>query len=117
MRAIGQANNVFVFPGLGLGVIAAEATAVTDEMFLLAADVVASSVTAQRFAAGGLYPPIADLRAISRLIAIAVVEEARRIGIAGLAATVPAAEAVDEAIWEPRYVDYVVDPTAVNSPA
>ncbi len=117
VRAIGQANNVFIFPGLGLGAIAAEATSISDEMFLLAADVVASAVTAERFAEGGLYPPIADLRAISRLIAIAVVNEAQRTGAAGLAAGIPAEEAVDQAIWEPRYVDYVADPTGVSLPA
>ena len=115
VRTIGQANNVFIFPGLGLGAIAAEATTISDEMFLLAAGVVASAVTSERFAQGGLYPPIADLRRISRPIAIAVVEEAQRTGVAGLAADIRADEAVDDAIWDPRYVDYVAEPTAVSS--
>ena len=111
---IGQANNVFVFPGVGLGAIAAEAREITDEMFLAAADIVAGSVTAERFGDGGLYPPIADLRGISRRIAIAVVEEARRAGVAGLADDIAPEAAVDEAIWEPQYVDYVTGPDGVS---
>jgi len=114
IRAIGQANNVFIFPGVGLGAIAAEATAITDDMFLVAADIVAAAVTADRFADGGLYPPIAELRAISRRIAVAVVNEARRTGVSGLAPDVTTEAAVDEAIWEPRYVDYVLDPAVLS---
>ncbi len=110
MRVIGQANNVFVFPGVGLGAIAAEATAITDEMFLAAADVVAEAVTKRRFDEGGLYPPVAHLRAISRRIAVAVAEEARRAGVSGLPDHVSAGEAVDQAIWEPAYVNYILDP-------
>jgi malate dehydrogenase (oxaloacetate-decarboxylating) len=110
MRAIGQANNVFVFPGVGLGAIAAEATAITDEMFLAAADVVAEAVTKKRFAEGGLFPPVAHLRAISRRIAVAVADEARRAGVSGLPDSVASDEAVDQAIWEPAYVDYILDP-------
>jgi malic enzyme len=115
LHVIGQANNVFVFPGLGLGAIAAEATAITDDMFLAAADVVAASVTQKRFGDGGLYPPVAHLRAISRRIAVAVAEEARRAGVSGLPADVSAGEAVDQAIWEPEYVNYVVETAPVTS--
>ena len=61
-----------------------------------------------------LYPPIADLRGISRRIAIAVVEEARRAGVAGLADDIAPDAAVDEAIWEPQYVDYVAGPDGVS---
>jgi malic enzyme len=114
LHVIGQANNVFVFPGLGLGAIAAEATVITDDMFLAAADVVAAAVTQKRFAEGGLYPPVARLRAISRRIAVAVAEEAQRAGVSGLPANVSAGEAVDQAIWEPEYVDYVVGPAPVR---
>jgi len=109
MRVIGQANNVFVFPGVGLGAIAAEATAITDEMFLAAADVVAEAVTQRRFAEGAIYPPVAHLRAISRRIAVAVADEARRVGVSGLTANVSSEEAVDQAIWEPGYVHYLLD--------
>ncbi|HET7181248.1 MAG TPA: NAD-dependent malic enzyme, partial [Candidatus Limnocylindrales bacterium] len=61
-RVIGQANNVFVFPGVGLGALVAEAREVTDEAFMTAAEELAGSVAAERRAAGGIYPPISDLR-------------------------------------------------------
>jgi malate dehydrogenase (oxaloacetate-decarboxylating) len=108
-HVIGQANNVFVFPGVGLGAIAAEASAITDDMFLTAADVVAASVTTERFADGGLFPPVSELRGVSRRIAIAIGDEARRSGVSGLAADTDVEAEVDAAIWEPRYVEYVAE--------
>lgn len=96
---IGQANNVCIFPGVGLGAIVAEAGTVTDRMFLLAARELADAVTADRLASGALYPPVGDLRAVSRRVAIAVAREA-----GGL----PDPEAaVDAATWWPDYVPYV----------
>jgi len=106
-RTIGQANNVFVFPGVGLGAIVAEARAVTDEMFIAAARSLARLVTAERFAEGALYPPVTDLRAVSRRIAGAVATEARRAGVAGIGSHEDLDAALDAATWEPLYVPYL----------
>ena len=80
---IGQANNAFIFPGVGLGAIVAETRAITDRMFLLAARTLAAAVTDERIASDALYPPISSLRAVSREIAITVVREAIESGVAG----------------------------------
>jgi malic enzyme len=106
MREIAQANNVFVFPGLGLGAIVAEARAVTDGMLLAAARALAGAVTVERLAGGTLLPPIADLRAIARRVAIAVATEARSAGVAGLTDDADIVGEVDAATWWPTYVRY-----------
>ncbi|MBF6604660.1 MAG: NAD-dependent malic enzyme [Chloroflexi bacterium] len=106
-RIIGQANNVFIFPGVGLGAVAAEARVVTDRMFLAAAAALAGHVTADRFAGGTLYPPIGQLRAVARSVAIAVAGEAVAAGAAGLPDHADIEAVVDSAIWWPAYAPYV----------
>ncbi len=103
-RVIGQANNVFIFPGMGLGAIVAQTRSVTDDMFLVAAHQLADLVSGERLRSGALYPPVAGLRTVARLIAIAVVRKARDDGL-GLALSDPEIEAaVDRAMWWPDYV-------------
>jgi malic enzyme len=104
VRVIGQANNVFIFPGLGLGAIVAQTREVTDEMFLVAAHQLAELVSEERLRTGALYPPVAELRAVARAIAIAVTRTARDDG-SGLALSDPEIEAaVDRTMWWPDYV-------------
>ncbi len=108
-HVIGQANNVFVFPGIGLGAIVAETRVVTDRMFLLAARELAAMVSDERLAVGALYPPVDTLRAVSRRIAVAVAGESVAAGLS-LAAERGDFEpeaAVDAAMWRPAYVPYV----------
>ncbi len=103
VRVIGQANNVFIFPGVGLGVIASRAREVTDRMFLVAATTLAGMVDTDRLAEGALYPSLAELRPISRAVAIAVACEASASGVAPMVSRDQAAAAVDAAIWTPEY--------------
>jgi malate dehydrogenase (oxaloacetate-decarboxylating) len=93
---IGQANNVFIFPGMGLGAIVSGARTVTDEMFLAAARTLAAAVEPDRLAAGSLFPPISALRDISWRIAVAVAGESQAAEVA-------------EAMWWPEYVPYAPD--------
>jgi malic enzyme len=111
-REIAQANNVFVFPGLGLGAMVAEARAITDGMLLAAGRALAGAVTEDRLVAGQLLPSIGALRAISRWVAIAVATEARHAGVAGLADDRDIAAEVDAATWWPAYVPYTRDRSA-----
>ena len=105
-RLIGQANNAFVFPGIGLGAIVAEAREITDEMLLAAGDTLAEMVPADRLEAGSLYPSQSELRSVSRAIAVQVVRTARDLGLGRGFSDDAVGRAVDEAMWFPRYARY-----------
>jgi malic enzyme len=102
-RLIGQANNVFVFPGVGLGAIASGTREVTDNMFLVAATTLASMVPPDRIEQGAIFPSITNLRGISRAIAVAVACEARDEGAAPMATDAEIEAAVEASVWTPRY--------------
>ena len=98
---VSQANNVYIFPGVGLGALAARATKVTDPMLTAAGRSLADQVSEEDLAAGKLYPPLADMRKITRNIAEAVAQQAFDEGLAQAEGDV--ADLVDELIWEPAY--------------
>lgn len=77
-----QANNAYIFPGVGLGAIASGARRVTNEMFLTAARVLAEEATAEDLGIGSLFPPLDRIRPISASIATAVANVAYERGIA-----------------------------------
>jgi malic enzyme len=99
---IGQGNNAFVFPGVGLGVLIAEAREVTDAMFAAAADALAAQLADEDLKAGSLFPRIASLRAATAKVAEAVVRQAVADGVARNAPESPA-DAVAAAMWDPVY--------------
>jgi malate dehydrogenase (oxaloacetate-decarboxylating) len=98
-----QCNNSYIFPGLGLGVLAAGARRVTDEMFMAAAQALADCSPARSDPQGPLLPGLANIRQVSRRIALAVGAKAQEQGLA--TATTPAH--LDSSLaatwWEPRY--------------
>jgi len=106
-RVIGQANNVFVFPGVGLGAIVAKACEVTDKLFLMAATTLAGLVSDERLAKGAIYPPLSSLRDVSRTIAVAVATEACASGGAKLAPANSVETAIKAAMWAPDYAPWV----------
>jgi malic enzyme len=112
---VGQANNMLIFPGVGLAAIASRATEITDQMFGAAAITLASLVTADRVAQGALYPPIADLRRVSHAVAIAVAAQARQDGVAQLAPDDDIGKTVTAAMWHPSYPD-ILDGPAESMP-
>jgi malic enzyme len=101
--AIGQGNNAFVFPGVGLGVLVSGAREVTESMFAAAAERLADEVGPAELAAGSLFPAVRDIRRVSARVAAAVVREARERGLGRALSDEEIPRAVAEAMWEPAY--------------
>jgi malic enzyme len=106
-RVIGQANNVFVFPGIGLAAMVAEARELTDDAFVVAARTLAGLVADDRLALGAIYPPISDLRVAARAIAVALVRHFRDTGYGRQYHDDEIELAVDRAMWWPDYPELV----------
>ena len=100
---IAQANNALVFPGLGLGVIVAKASRISDRMIAAAADAVAGLSDATTLG-GPLLPPMTDLRAVSAAVAAAVAATAAEEGLAQTELH-DLVQQVHEAMWRPDYPD------------
>jgi len=101
---VGQGNNAFVFPGIGLGVSVARAARVTDGMFLDAAKALAAKVTARDLGDGAVYPELIRMRECSHAVACAVVRRAVAEGHARVPAPADVEAAVGRAMWFPDYV-------------
>ena len=102
---VGQGNNVFIFPGLGLGALAAHARKITDGMTNAASKALALQVTDEERAAGLLFPSVLRLRAVSFEIAVAVAGQAVRDGVADASAD-DIQQLVRHTMWEPDYPQY-----------
>ena len=105
-HTIGQGNNVFIFPGVGLGATAVGAQWLPDDAFSAAADALVECTSACDGPGGAIYPPLSDLRRISREVGLAV---ARTLVSLGAAPSLPDDEIsrrVLAGIWEPAYLPY-----------
>lgn len=103
----GQGNNAYIFPGVGLGVIASEASRVPDEMFFRAAQALARTVTDDDLAKGLIYPPLPRVREVSAIIAAAVAETAYDQGLAGKPRPENILDYVRSQMYDPAYESYV----------
>jgi malate dehydrogenase (oxaloacetate-decarboxylating) len=103
---VGQGNNVFIFPGLGLASIAANASRITDSMTKVASEALAKQVTNEEREQGLLFPAVSRLRAVSFEIAVAVAHQAIQDGVADVAHD-DVERLVREARWSHDYPDYV----------
>ena len=103
----GQGNNSYIFPGVGLGVIASQSSRVTNEMFLVAARALASLVTEDDLAIGRVYPALTRIREVSTAIAIAVAETAFARGFARQNPPADLRAHIKAQMYQPDYVDYL----------
>jgi malic enzyme len=101
---IGQSNNVFIFPGVGLGAIVSKTREITDEMFSIAAQTLANHVSEERLAVGAIFPSQECLRDVSFQIACAVVRCARDAHLGRVIPDEEIEEAVQSAVWHPDYI-------------
>ena len=104
---IGQGNNVFIFPGVGLGAVVSEASEITNEMFSIASRAMAECVSPERLDAGAIYPHQDELREVSFKIACAVVKYASESHLGRFIPEEKVEEVVRAAMWYPEYVPVV----------
>jgi malate dehydrogenase (oxaloacetate-decarboxylating) len=100
---IAQCNNIYIFPAMGLGVVASGARRVTEPMMLAAARALAENSPALNDASASLLPPLTDIRRVAAEIAFAVGVEAQRDGVAPKLSEDELRERVLKAQWTPAY--------------
>jgi len=106
IKKISQCNNLYVFPGMGLGAIVGQATRVTNAMFAAASRAVSEMVSASHMENGELLPPLSNVREVSFQVAYTVAKQARDEGIGLIASDERLAELIRSAMWIPRYYPY-----------
>jgi len=99
----GQGNNVYIFPGVGLGAITCKASRITNDIFLTAAKALANCVGVDDIAQGSVYPPFKNIRKISLEIATAVAEKLFESGLAGIERPQNLREFIAAQMYDPRY--------------
>ncbi len=101
-----QCNNMYIFPGVGLGALVSKTPKVTNSMFLAASKALCDQVTAEQRGRGLLLPEMDDIRRVSRIVACAVAKQARREGLGRLLDDETLESLVARAQWVPQYVPY-----------
>ena len=99
----GQSNNAYVFPGIGLGIIASDSTRVSEEMFLDAARILADLVDEASLKSGTVFPPLSKIRHISVKIAVAVAKRAYEQGFAKKVKPSSLQKMIGELMYDPSY--------------
>uniref|UniRef100_A0A7N8YQA1 Malic enzyme n=1 Tax=Mastacembelus armatus TaxID=205130 RepID=A0A7N8YQA1_9TELE len=106
----GQGNNAYIFPGVGLGVMACAIPHISDEIFLTAAEALAHLVTEKDLAEGRLYPPLSSIRNVSLKLAVKITEYAYEHNMATLHPEPSDKEAyVQSLIYTTDYDEFAVD--------
>lgn len=104
VHRVRQGNNVYIFPGVGLGASVGNVQRISDAMFLQAARTLAGRVTAQDMAEGAVYPELGRIRECSIAVACAVIQQAAVEGQLGDSGLEDIDRSVSEAMWFPDYL-------------
>ncbi len=100
---IGQCNNMFIFPGIGLGIIASQARFVKAEMFVGAARALSDCSPARKDPNASLYPKIEDVREVARRVAMAVGKAAQQAGVTEQTSEEELERHITATMWMPQY--------------
>lgn len=103
---IAQCNNSYIFPGIGLGVIASKASRITDKMLMAASNALAECSPVVTGEGDAVLPPLKDIQAVSRKIALAVAKEAQAEGLALETSEEMLQAAIERNFWMPNYRTY-----------
>nr|WP_319946228.1 NAD-dependent malic enzyme [Methylophaga thiooxydans] len=103
---ISQCNNSYIFPGIGLAVVAAGITRVTNEMMMVASEVLAAHSPLLNSEEAALLPPLESITALSKEIAFYVAKSAQKAGLAIETSESVLRANIAEHFWQPRYRDY-----------
>ena len=103
--SISQCNNVYIFPGVGLGVLVSAMPHISDRVFIRAAQLLSEHSPMLSDPSGGLFPDLESLRSVSRTIAIALVHLAQEEGLCPKTTQQEIEKCVDAKIWFPEYSD------------
>ncbi|MBH0063037.1 NAD-dependent malic enzyme [Pseudoalteromonas sp. NZS71] len=103
---IPQCNNSYIFPGIGLGVIAAKATRITDAMLSVSSEMLAESSPRANIGKGSLLPALTEIETLSKRIAFAIAKKAIEEGVALEITDDALWAAIDKNYWLPKYRNY-----------
>ncbi|MCL4166827.1 UNVERIFIED_CONTAM: hypothetical protein GTU68_055126 [Idotea baltica] len=99
----GQGNNAYIFPGLGLGLLASRAQRVDDELLIVGAETLAAAVTDAELASGTLYPSLRKIRDVSHSIASRVAQVVFDMGLTKKRRPRNLEERIRKMMYDPRY--------------
>lgn len=103
---IPQCNNSYIFPGIGLAVVAANITRVSDEMLMIASEVLAAESPLMKTGQGSILPPLTDIASLSKKIAFGIGKLAQEQGLAEVISDEQLQENIEDNYWMPEYRIY-----------
>ena len=105
-RRVDQTNNAYIFPGMGLGIIAVKSRRVTDRMFMAAAQALAACSPAKKDAKANLLPPLSEIRRVSYEVAFATAKAAMAESLCPRMSDTELSACIKARMWTPHYPPY-----------